>query len=99
MLHCFLDRLQPSGSLILNLYDRWKAKEPDLILFGHTDTQLSFAKQPQSHTTNVTSTVGLITLGSVNCAAGLNASHTLNPFMAGKGNGEKGGVVNFKATQ
>lgn len=80
MLHCFLDRLQPSGSLILNLYDRWKAKEPGLIL----GTQLS-------HTTNVISTVGLITLGTLNCAAGLNASHTLSPFMAGKRDGEKGG--------
>lgn len=48
-------------------------------------------KQPQSNTTNVISTVGLITLGAVNCASGLNAPHTLSPFMAGKRDGEKGG--------
>lgn len=53
-------------------------------------------KQPQSHTTNVVSAVGLITLGTVNCAAGLNASHTLSPLMAGKRGGEKGGVATSK---
>lgn len=52
-------------------------------------------KQPA----NVISTVGLTTLGTVNCAAGLNASHMLSPLVAGKRDGEKGGVVNFKATQ
>lgn len=30
MLHCFLDRFQPSGSLILNSFDRWKAKRPGI---------------------------------------------------------------------
>lgn len=76
MLHCFLDRLQPSGSMILNLHDRWQAKRAQSKKkFCHTDVRLSLMKQPQSNTTNVISAVGLITVGAVNCAAGLNASH------------------------
>lgn len=52
MPHCFLDRFQPSGSLISNLYDRWKAKSLVLFLFiWHVCTRLSSIKllvnQPQ----------------------------------------------------
>lgn len=103
MLHCFLDCFQPSGSLISNLYDTWKAKGPVYsfcLLHLHKTRLYITACKPTTkpHRKSVICIVWLICLVATNCQAGVYLSNRLSLFTGvHRARWWKRRVVNFKA--
>lgn len=81
MLHCFLDRFQPSGSLISNLYDRWnkKAQSIPFVCQFYTRQICNTAKKKKKAYSNcITSIVWLICPVGINCPTSLCASNKIS---------------------